>query len=120
MRIKIIGNNNCARATRRLLRMAGFAVTESLSAEAITPAPHFGYTITIDLAPALHPPQPASMPDHSTHGQPAEADREASPPWGGASSSFDKLTAVGIVSTDGTQAERSEERRVGKECRSRW
>ena len=30
MRIKIIGDNNCARATRHLLRLAGFAVTEFL------------------------------------------------------------------------------------------
>jgi len=40
MRIKIIGENNCARATRHLLRMAGFAVTEFLPAEVITQAPH--------------------------------------------------------------------------------
>jgi hypothetical protein len=53
MRIKIIGDNNCARATRHLLRMAGFAVTEFLPAEAITQAPHFGYAITIECsAPA--------------------------------------------------------------------
>jgi hypothetical protein len=48
MRIKIIGENNCARATRHLLRMAGFAVTEFLPAEAITQAPHHGYAITIE------------------------------------------------------------------------
>jgi hypothetical protein len=50
MRIKIIGNNNCARATRHLLRLAGFAVTEFLPVEAVTQAPHSGYAITIELA----------------------------------------------------------------------
>ena len=50
MRIKIIGDNNCARATRYLLRMAGFAVTEFLPADIITQAPHFGYAITIDYS----------------------------------------------------------------------
>jgi hypothetical protein len=80
--------------------MAGFAVTEILPAEAITPAPHFGYPITIDLAPAL-PPHPASTPDHSTHGQPAEADREASPSWGGASSSFANAARGMVVSAFG-------------------
>jgi hypothetical protein len=50
MRIKIIGDNNCARATRHLLRMAGFAVTEFLPAEAITQAPHRGYAITIETS----------------------------------------------------------------------
>jgi hypothetical protein len=55
MRIKIIGDNNCARATRHLLRMAGFAVTEFLPAEAITQAPHHGYAITIELSPANQP-----------------------------------------------------------------
>jgi hypothetical protein len=50
MRIKIIGDNNCARATRHLLRKAGFAVTEFLPADVVTQAPHSGYVITIDLA----------------------------------------------------------------------
>ncbi|MBZ5697114.1 MAG: hypothetical protein LAN18_01055 [Acidobacteriia bacterium] len=95
MRIKIIGENNCARATRHLLRQAGFAVTEFLSAEVITQAPHSGYAITIDLAPAPHTPtgrtlgvnpDPTSKPDDSTHGQPATANEEASPAHGGASS----------------------------------
>ena len=77
MRIKIIGDNNCARATRHLLRMAGFAVTEFLPAEAITQAPHFGFAITIELSPAT-PPLPASMPDSSTHGQTAPDNEETS------------------------------------------
>jgi hypothetical protein len=50
MRIKIIGDNNCARATRHLLRLAGFAVTEFLPAEVVTQAPHSGYAITIERA----------------------------------------------------------------------
>ena len=78
MRIKIIGENNCARATRHLLRMAGFAVTEFLPAEAITLAPHHGYAITIELAPAPHPLTHSSEPDLSTHGQPASTDEGAS------------------------------------------
>src|SRR6266852_2718195 len=77
MRIKIIGDNNCARATRHLLRMAGFAVTDFLPAEAITQAPHFGYAITIELSPALHP-TPASAPDRPMHVQPACANEETS------------------------------------------
>lgn len=56
MRIKIIGDNNCARATRHLLRLAGFAVTEFLPADALAGGPLAGYSITIDLAPALHTP----------------------------------------------------------------
>src|SRR5712672_1694835 len=66
MRIKIIGDNNCARATRHLLRLAGFAVTEFLPVEAITQAPHFGFAITIELSPATHP-SPTCMPDTPTH-----------------------------------------------------
>jgi len=93
MRIKIIGDNNCARATRHLLRMAGFAVTEFLPVEAITHAPHSGYAITFDLAPAAHPLNrpgeipggfPTSAPDQATHGQAALG--EASSSVGGASS----------------------------------
>jgi len=93
MRIKIIGDNNCARATRHLLRMAGFAVTDFLPVEAITHAPHSGYAIMIDLAPAAHPLNspgeisggfPTSEPDHATHGQTALG--EVSPLAGGASS----------------------------------
>ena len=78
MRIKIIGDNNCARATRHLLRKAGFAVTEFLPADVVTQAPHSGYAITIELAPAPHTPDPASKPDHSTHGPSASAIEEAS------------------------------------------
>ena len=52
MRIKIIGDNNCARATRHLLRLAGFAVTEFLPVEVVTQAPHLGYAITIETASA--------------------------------------------------------------------
>ena len=115
MRIKIIGDNNCARATRHLLRMAGFAVTEFLPAEAITHAPHFGYAITIDLAPAPHTPDsprkhlggnPASTPDCSTHGQPAQAEREASSARDGASSSsFANAAEGGHVSAYSAQAD---------------
>src|ERR1700716_1328490 len=84
MRIKIIGDNNCARATRHLLRKAGFAVTEFLPADVVMQAPHSGYVITIDLAPAPHtlhgepaqgePRDPTSEPDHST---PAHAEAAA-------------------------------------------
>jgi hypothetical protein len=49
MRIKIIGENNCARATRHLLRLAGFAVTDFLPADAVVQGPAAGYAITIDL-----------------------------------------------------------------------
>src|SRR5258708_23060782 len=86
MRIKIIGDNTCARATRHLLRKAGLAVTEFLPAEVVTQAPHSGYAITIDLAPAPHTPSgnalgvspdPTHKPGHSTHGQPATEIAEA-------------------------------------------
>ena len=87
MRIKIIGDNNCARATRHLLRKAGFAVTEFLPADVVTQAPHSGYAITIDLAPAPHnpsgrtlgvTPDPTQKPGPSTHGQAATEIEEAS------------------------------------------
>ena len=78
MRIKIIGDNNCARATRHLLRKAGFAVTEFLPADVVTQAPHSGYVITIDLAPAPHTPDPTNKPGHSTHGRSATGIEEAS------------------------------------------
>jgi hypothetical protein len=87
MRIKIIGDNNCARATRHLLRKAGFAVTEFLPADVVTQSPHSGYAITIDLAPAPHTasgrtlgvnPDPTREPGHSTHGQTATEIEEAS------------------------------------------
>jgi hypothetical protein len=66
MRIKIIGDNNCARATRHLLRLAGFAVTEFLPVDAVLSGPHFGCAITVDVAPtaadrrASHDLSPAS------------------------------------------------------------
>ena len=63
MRIKIIGENNCARATRHLLRLAGFAVAEYLPADAVAGGPLAGYAITIDLAPALHTPDALLRPD---------------------------------------------------------
>jgi hypothetical protein len=67
MRIKIIGENNCARATRHLLRMAGFAVTEFLPAEVVTQAPHSGYAITIETSsPAGN--SPAGEKDASARG----------------------------------------------------
>lgn len=48
MRIKIIGENDCARATRGLLRQAGFAVTEFLPSDAVLHAPQAGYVLTIE------------------------------------------------------------------------
>jgi hypothetical protein len=87
MRIKIIGDNNCARATRHLLRLAGFAVTEFLPADAVTQGPHAGYAITIDLAPAPHTPDAFLRPDHPTpHSHPSASEeaprfhRDASSP----------------------------------------
>ncbi len=77
MRIKIIGDNNCARATRHLLRLAGFAVTEFLPADTITQGPHAGYAITIDLAPALHTPDSYLRPDSPTHHPHASVSEEA-------------------------------------------
>ena len=73
MRIKIIGDNNCARATRHLLRLAGFAVTEFLPADAVTHGPLAGYAITIDLAPAPHTPDSpyGRIPPRTTAPQPA-------------------------------------------------
>jgi hypothetical protein len=73
MRIKIIGDNNCARATRHLLRVAGFAVTEFLPAEAVTQGPHAGYAITIDLAPGHVTPGHVA-PGHVAPGHVAPAD----------------------------------------------
>src|SRR5216684_3290565 len=77
MRIKIIGENNCARATRHLLRLAGFAVTEFLPAEAVAGGPLAGYAITIDLAPAPHTPDAHLRPDPPTHHPNASASEEA-------------------------------------------
>ena len=48
MRIKIVGENDCARATRGLLRQAGFAVTEFFPADAVMNAPQAGYVITVE------------------------------------------------------------------------
>jgi hypothetical protein len=86
MRIKIIGDNNCARATRHLLRLAGFAVTEFLPADAVTQGPHAGFAITIDLAPAHLTPDAHLRPDHPTHHQHASASEEAPRSHRGASS----------------------------------
>ena len=77
MRIKIIGDNNCARATRHLLRLAGFAVTEFLPADALVGGPLAGYAITIDLAPAPLTPDASLGPDRPTHHQHASASGEA-------------------------------------------
>jgi hypothetical protein len=77
MRIKIIGDNNCARATRHLVRLAGFAVTEFLPGDAVTQGPRAGYAITIDLAPAPHTPDPHLRPDHSAHHPHAAGSEEA-------------------------------------------
>ena len=77
MRIKIIGENNCARATRHLLRLAGFAVAEYLPADAVAGGPLAGYAITIDLAPALHTPDALLRPDPPTHHDDASAREEA-------------------------------------------
>lgn len=77
MRIKIIGENNCARATRHLLRLAGFAVTEFLPADAVAGGPLAGYSITIDLAPAHHTPDALLRPDPPTHHDDASAREEA-------------------------------------------
>jgi hypothetical protein len=60
MRIKIIGDNDCARATRQLLRQAGFAVTEFLPADAVLHAPHAGYVLTIEIASSSAPDTGAS------------------------------------------------------------
>jgi hypothetical protein len=77
MRIKLIGENNCARATRHLLRLAGFAVTEFLPADAVANGPLAGYAITIDLAPAHHTPDAFLRPDPPTHQEHASASEEA-------------------------------------------
>jgi len=77
MRIIIIGDNNCARATRHLVRLAGFAVTEFLPGDAVTQGPQAGYAITIDLAPAPHTPDAHLRPDHSAHHPHAAGSEEA-------------------------------------------
>src|SRR4029077_6363461 len=106
MRIKIIGENNCARATRHLLRVAGFAVTEFLPADAVTDGPLAGYTITIDLAPAPQTPdarlrqgyggQATLRPDPPTQHQQASVSEEASPSHRNASLPSLTETAAGL------------------------
>jgi hypothetical protein len=94
MRIKIIGENNCARATRHLLWLAGFAVTEFLPADAVAGGPLAGYAITIDLAPAHHTPDTLLRPDPPTHHQDASACEEAPRSHRDASSpSFTEISA---------------------------
>jgi len=94
MRIKIIGDNNCARATRHLLRLAGFAVTEFLPSDAVTGGPLAGYAITIDLAPASHTPDSHLRPDPPTQHQHASESEEAPRSHRDASSpSFDEASA---------------------------
>jgi hypothetical protein len=77
MRIKIIGENNCARATRHLLRLAGFAVTDFLPADAVLQGPAAGYAITIDLSPAPHTPNAHLGPDRATQQQVSSTSEEA-------------------------------------------
>src|SRR5579863_1607967 len=79
MRIKIIGDNNCARATRHLLRLAGFAVTEFLPADAVAGGPLAGYAITIELAPAPHSPDACLRPEPATHRSHPSGHEEAGP-----------------------------------------
>lgn len=51
MRIKIIGDSDCARALRGLLRKAGFAVSEYLPPELVKDLPSGGYVVYIEEAP---------------------------------------------------------------------
>ena len=95
MRIKIIGGNNCARATRHLLRLAGFAVTEFLPADAVVGGPLSGYAITIDLAPAHFTPDSSTRPDHATHHH-ASASEEAPRSHRDASSPAFVKTSAGL------------------------
>ncbi len=76
MRIKIIGENNCARATRHLLRLAGFAVTDFLPADAVIQGPAAGYAITIDLSPAANTPNACLGPDRATQQKQASIKRK--------------------------------------------
>ncbi len=95
MRIKIIGENNCARATRHLLRLAGFAVTDFLPAEALTQGPSSGYAITIDLSPA-HTPNSCLEPEPATHESKSSSSEEAERMHRDASSpSFAKTASAG-------------------------
>ena len=77
MRIKIIGENHCARATRHLLRLAGFAVTDFLPADAVIHGPAAGYAITIALSPAPHTPNAHLGPDCATQQQASSTSEEA-------------------------------------------
>ena len=86
MRIKINGENNCARATRHLLRLAGFAVTETLPGDAAAAGPLAGYAITIDLAPAHRTPDAFLRPDPTTQHPHTSAKEEAPRSHRGASS----------------------------------
>ncbi len=52
MRIKIIGESECARALRGLLRKAGFAVSEILPASIVTELPSGGYVVRVEEGPA--------------------------------------------------------------------
>jgi hypothetical protein len=107
MRIKIIGDNDCARATRQLLRLAGFAVTEFLPGDAVTAAPLSGYAITIELAPAPHTPDTHLRPDQPTHHSHASVKEGAARSHRDASSpSFAKASA-GQSSFDEDSADKS-------------
>lgn len=97
MRIKIIGDNNCARAARHLLRLGGFAVTEFLPAEAVAGGPHAGYAITIDLAPATHSPDACLRPEPATQDRNASGHEEAGPLSGDASSPSFSADAAAVA-----------------------
>ena len=78
MRIKIIGENNCARATRHLLRLAGFAVTEFLPADAVARRTARRLRHHHRSCPGpLTPLTPSSGRIHPTHHQHASASEEA-------------------------------------------
>ena len=78
MRIKIIGENNCARATRHLLRLAGFAVTDFLPADAVVQGPAAGYAIRIDVAKSLAREGAGGVASDFFSGSVRAADRSAS------------------------------------------
>ena len=130
MRIKIIGDNDCARATRHLLRLAGFAVTEFLPEDAVAGGPLAGYAITIDLerinlgrvdlerndpervdlspfvlAPAPNTPESHLRPDPATHQSRTSAYEEAYRSDRGASSpAFSETVAASSAArTDGSR-----------------
>jgi len=56
MRIKVMGENDCARALRGLLRKAGFAVSEFLPSEVVAMLPSGGYVVEIEVMGT--PPSP--------------------------------------------------------------